>query len=526
MFSQIINEAACNQNWDPSPFGFAFDCSDFNEETQELFLDFLYLHNLNPSLNSIVNENGASLYIILTPENFNSFQKGLEIYGTGKNLLEDGMVYDPLSDEELNLIKRHITFKTDEKVSNQVQEKQKDDFFEYILSQTKYSVLAHRILNEFCFICQNHEKTNTPLKLNIDMSQTAIPMLNENNANGLAGVRDHQPFIMVKNHNDQFNINTFFHELRHIIQTGHHLFRKKETPDVFHIVNALTREAEAKSYDLIIQSPKKEFVSSISRQEIQNIALKVINKPSSIPYNTSLTKEEKIGATLRDIQIEAHENTLELLCQLHLQASRTEIYHLLKKNHIHLSPRSFKELSEHIEYWKSYYYDRFICKEIQTKVSSQIQLDESKKLEQDWLEKTGLQLSLSPTHIFSNELAKSLGIILPQSEEVDQTRIQPVYHLKKDVSQYVHQLYKKNKFNEIIKIYTDVQRENPFLPKEIEAPDIQSQARYYAIAIDKMQRGASFKGILGLFGYYLNDPKPVIRTNHVVEASQKNIQRN
>ena len=525
MFSQIINEAACNQNWDPSPFGFAFDCSDFNEETQDLFLDFLYLHDLNPTINSISNENGSSLHIILTPENFNSFQKGLEIYGTGKNLLEDGMVYDPLSDEELNVIKRHITLKTDEDIADQASEKQKDDFFEYILSQTKYGVLAHRLLNEFCFICQNFEQSNVPLQLNIDISQSAIPTLDKEHASGMAGTIDHQPFIMVKNYNDQINIETFFHELRHVIQTGHNLFRKKETPNVFHIVNALTREAEAKSYDLIIQSPKKEFVADISRQEIQQIALKVINKPSLIPYNTSLTKEEKIGATLRDIQIEAHENTLELLCQLHLQSSRTEIYHLLKKNHIHLLPRPFKELSEHIEYWKSYYYAKFMCKEPQAQVTSQIQKDESQKLEQDWLEKTGLQLSLSPTHIFSNELAKSLGIILPQSEEADQTRIQPVYHLKKDVSLYVHQLYKKSKFDEIIKVYADIQKENPFLPKEIEAPNIQSQARYYAIVIDKMQRGDSFKGILNLFGYYLNDPKPVIQSTQGIELSQKNNQR-
>ena len=87
MFYQIINEAACNQNWEPSPFGFSFDCSDFNEETQDLFFDFLYMHDLNPTIQSISNENGTSLHIILSSENLNSLQKGLEIYGTGKNLL-------------------------------------------------------------------------------------------------------------------------------------------------------------------------------------------------------------------------------------------------------------------------------------------------------------------------------------------------------------------------------------------------------------------------------------------------------
>ena len=526
MFYQIINEAACNQNWEPSPFGFSFDCSDFNEETQDLFFDFLYMHDLNPTIQSISNENGTSLHIILSSENLNSLQKGLEIYGTGKNLLEDGMMYDPLSDEELNLIKRHIILKTGEEASDLTQEQQKNDFFEYILSQTKYSVLAHRILNEFYFICQNYEKANMPLQLKIDISQSAIPTLDKERADGLAGTRDNQPFIMVKNYDDQINIETFFHELRHIIQTGHRLFRKKETHGVFYILNALAREAEAKSYDLIIQTPKKEFVSNISTQEIQQIASNVINNPASIPYTRSLTKEEKIGATLRDIQIEANETTLELLCQLHLQASRTEIYNLLKKNHIQLAPRTFKELSEHIEYWKSYYYDRFAYKDPQPLLTSQIQRDESQKLEDEWLEKTGLQLSLSPTRVFSSEIAKCLGIILPQLEERDPSLIQPVYKLTEDVSKQVHQLYRENQFNEILKIYAHIQEENPFLPKEIQAPNIQSQARYYTIVIDKMQRGDSFKNILSLFGYYLNDPKPVIRAKASAELNQKNNQRN
>ena len=97
---------------------------------------------------------------------------------------------------------------------------------------------------------------------------------------------------------------------------------------------------------------------------------------------------------------------------------------------------------------------------------------------------------------------------------------------KLDVSKQVHQLYRENQFNEILKIYAHIQEENPFLPKEIQAPNIQSQARYYTIVIDKMQRGDSFKNILSLFGYYLNDPKPVIRAKASAELNQKNNQRN
>ena len=526
MFSQIINKAAGKKNWNLSQYGFSFDCSDFNEETQDLFFDFLYLHDLNPTIQSISNENGTSLHIILSPENFNAFQKGLEIYGTGKNLLEDGIAYDPLSDEDISLIKRHIILKTDKESSDQNQEQQKDDFFEYLLNQTKYSVLANRLLNEFCFICQNHEQTNRPLQLKIDISQSAIPTLDKKQASGMAGVKDHQPFIMVKNYDNQINVETFFHELRHVIQTGHHLFRDKETDGVFHMLNALAREAEAKSYDLIIQTPKQEFVSSISRQEIQQIALKVIKDPSLISYNPNLIKEEKIGATLRDIQIEAHESTLELLCQLHLQASRTKIYNLLKKNHIHLLPKSFKELSEHIEYWKSYYYPKLMCKNPQPQLTIQTQKEATQKLEEEWREKTGLRLSLSPTHIFSSEISKTLGIISPQLDESTAALVQPVYKLPEDVSKQVHQLYKKNQFNEIIKIYNHIQEENPFLPKEIQASNIQSQARYYTIVIDKMQRGDSFKNILSLFGYYLNDPKPVIKTIANPKVNQGVNQRN
>ncbi|MBO7245085.1 MAG: hypothetical protein J6V53_07415 [Alphaproteobacteria bacterium] len=516
MFYQIINEIGNIKNWIHSGNEFSVDVSQYYQEDIDLILDFLKINGLNPSLDTFTTKEENYCNIILSQKDFNTFHNGINAYKNQKNLLENGELYDPLSEEELNIIKDHITLKFDEQSDANKDQKRKDEFFEVIQKQAPYSCLANRNLNEFLFLLQEKDQTNFPIHLTIDLSNETLPVLEKEQANGLATRRNNQPFMMMKpltDKNISFSSNTFFHELRHIIQMTYGLIssKRQSNSDVSYILDTLTGEAEAKAYELIICSQKKDFISSIVEQTIQKKALDTVKNPSLVPYSHNLSKEEKIGATLRYIQIEAYENVLDLICQIYLQSSRIKIYNFLNKNNIHLSSFLFKKLAEHVEYWRNYYYPRTIYYAPKSEENSNTDINIIKELEERWLNKTGLHLSLSPSHIFSKDIAESFSIspsIYPERENLPPL-FQAVYNVNHQMVQQITDLYNQGKFDEILHLYQEIQQKNPFLPNKIQARDIQSAVRYCSVAIDNMHRGASFQTVLSKFGYQLNDPKPI-----------------
>lgn len=517
MFHQIINDMASKDNWDRIPNGFAFECNDYKEETIDLILTFFNLFNFDPSLHLFANDqNQSSKKIILSENDFKILHEGFKSYSTDQNLLTDGFLYDPLTPEEWIDLKNLIILKTTPQNNvkdDDINEKRKQAFFTLIKKETTHSVLTRRIFKELLLIQKDHQEKGLPYSLTVDMRESAQQILKENQAVGLASYQDNQPYIWLTiptEENLPEFISSVLHEIRHIIQTGHKLYiSQNKEPENYHALMTLfglAREVEAKAYDLIIQPEKKQFVQAITHREIIIQVKKTFENPNIVPYGQNLSKPKKIGAFLRHIQIESHEKGLQILCNTYLTASRLSFYNFLKKHQISLTPEEFSEFADHIESWRNCYFPRKVLIK-ENKKREFLSKQKIKKTENEWEEKTGLKLSLSPTHIFSQEVAKALNIhsLIFKCENTRSNSIQMTYKGLESQTEDVYQMFKNGRYDEIYQLYAKIQEQNPILPKPHKSNPEYKNALFYALGLEEMKKRASLKNVLTTLGYSMID---------------------
>ena len=506
MFAQIVNEMAKKDNWDPSIYGPCFDCSYFSNEDIGLIFSFFEKHDIIPTYNYYSDRKTFVKNIILSEEDYKTFHQACKLYNKQTHLLEDAEIYEPLSDDELDYIKEHIKLELNEEVSDVETEKQKSKLLNNVLKKVAHKALATRILKEFLYLCKELERPNNPIYLTINMNENGQLQLENEQAYGLASTRNGKPYIIMNNKDDinSFFIGAFFHELRHINQKGLLLSPSPKKNPLSNLINSLAQEAEAKAYQLIIDG-SEIFSQDISHQLMHQMAHSVIEEKETVSYKKDLTQAEKIAATLRYMQIRTNEETIQLLCDSFLSKNRIEVYRQLNKKNIHLDPAIFNDLASAIEKWRNFYFSR----------NTNIYIEEEKKtpsfdqqqLEDEWKIKTGLELSLSPTLVFSKEIAKSVGIHALIYQK--QPNLEPEYSLNyaranKDIPDALF-LFRTRQFDMIEQLYDQIQQENTLLPSLKKLKENKINLYRLAESVSAIQQKKPIKEIFAKLGYSLTD---------------------
>ena len=513
MFQQIINEMAVLKNWSKSEKGWIFNCDHYKEEDLQPVLSFFKLHNLEP----LVFDFETTKQIELSEQDFETLHQAFYLFKTKKNLfIGPYTLTDPLSSEDIEYFKKHIIFKTDKSFSKEDELDEKNQFFDFIFQNTAHSVFSRCLFNEFITEMrkrENHQPPLSPINIVIEFGRNATEKLKEENAKGLYTFKNGHPTILLSDINeiDQKDfISIFVHEFKHVMQHLNPSVRSADKAEngIIKTVDTLVREAEAKAYELTIYSSQHPFCKTLISQEMDNQAkLLIKNNEREVPYAPNLTQAQKIAADLRFIQVETTDKIIQVLAQSFLASSRLNIYKTLKDHDIQLPSREFSDLARFIEKWRDYYFPRTVFYQISDKKAKLDGFPTIKKLEETWEKCTGLQLKLSPTHIFSEPIARSLGIhfLIYGHSQTKTTPREQIYQGVTDTLPDVSMLYEEKRFDEIYQIYNHIQQQNLYLPK-INQTTINKESAYsYMRAIQKMKNNEPLKEVISTLGYFLVD---------------------
>lgn len=521
MVARLINDIAVSSNWHSMHNRLAFDCTAYTSDSVGLLGKFLQIHHIQPSLYACDTNQGERQFLMLSPRDAEMLFQSFKVYAKHSHLLQDDEFYNTPTDADWQYLSSLIHLDSDTTSPHFPRFFTKDLFIHTLREQTKNSVVAHRIINEFIYCAHSYEEQNIPIQLNLEISHRSKQNKEQNSEtdivpDGLASVVNKQPYIWLKDthfSNPKYFAGVFLHELRHIQQRAYQLRyyqRKNHKPtDMYKAISKLAIEAEARNYDSLVY--RNQVSDFIVRYHFAETLKNVLNGSEKIEYENNLKPEEKLAATLKYIQITSNEKALQTSTECYLSKSRYDIYQVLKKNNVSMSPALFNRFVEDIEQWKRSYFAGTFNYAVHDETRTPTLNEEIRPLEELWKTKTGLQMNLSPCVVFSEEIARNLGVYDLIYENRQKKRSEPLetYSFKykglNKQSSAVRELYEHGKYEEIYDIYNQLKGKNPFLPpiyiKNTEA----ETALHITTAIIEMHNQSSPKRVIARLGYHTTD---------------------
>ncbi len=521
MVARLINDIAVSSNWQSMYNYLAFDCTAYTSDAVNLLGKFLQLHHIQPNLYVCDTNQGEHQFLMLSPHDADMLFCAFKIYTKHSHLVVDDEWYNAPSEADWQYLSSLIKLDSDANSTKFPRFFTTDLFIHTLREQTKNSVVAHRIINEFIYCSHFYEEQNNPIQLNLEISQSSKQNKEQNSEtdivpDGLASVVNKQPYIWIKASNfsnPKYFAGVFLHELRHIQQRAYQLRyyqRKNHKPtDMYKAVSKLAIEAEARNYDSLVY--RNHISDFIVRYHFTETLKNVLNGSEKIEYTDNLTPEEKLAATLKYIQITSNEKALQTSTECYLSKSRYDIYQVLKKNNVSMSPAMFNRFVEDIEQWKRSYFACTFNYAIHDETRTPTLNDEIKPLEELWETKTGLQMNLSPCVVFSEEIARNLGVYDLIYENGQKKHTEPLktysftYKGLNKQSSAVRELYEQGKYEDIYDIYNQLKVKNPFLPPIYVKNTEAETALHITTAIIEMHNQSSPKRVMARLGYHTTD---------------------
>ena len=521
MVARLINDIAVSSNWESLYNRMAFDCSEYTSDTINLVREFLQMHHIQPHLYTCDTTQGKHQFLTLSPHETEILFRAFKIYAKHSHLVVDDEWYNAPTEADWQYLSSLIKLDCDDNSTQFPHFFTTDLFIHTLREQTKNSVVAHRIINEFIYCARSYEEQNISVELNLEISQSSKHHKERNSetntiTEGLASIINKQPYIWLKASNfsnPKFFAGVFLHELRHIQQRAYQLqyYRRKnhKPTDMYKAISNLAIEAEARNYDSLVY--KNQVSDFIVRYHFAETLKNVLNGSEKFEYADNLKSEEKLAATLKYIQITSYEKALQTSTECYLSKSRYDIYQVLKKNDISMPPTLFNRFVDNIEQWKRSYFAGTFNHAIHDETRTPTLNDEIKPLEELWETKTGLQMKLSPCVVFSEEIARNLGVYDLIYENGQKKHTEPLetysftYKGLNKQSSAVREIYEQGKYEDIYDIYNQLKVKNPFLPPIYVKNTEAETALHITTAIIEMHNQSSPKRVIARLGYHTTD---------------------
>ncbi len=516
--STLFNLITNTSNWkDIHNSGKIIDLSWASTSSISDIQSFLKSLQLTPLIFTKQKKEKKHLYLYLNNAHFKVLEDGIQHQNSTQNLYKYNQLYQSLTDKEWEKLSKLTTLYIGEnKKSNTI----KRYLFKHIKKHATNSPIAWFLINEFLRHYPS-DKTHPTDTLSIDVSISGAQTLNQAKANGMASFKKNKGYILLMPalFFDPQIVSVFFHELRHIIQRFHlyPTFKSNdlESGGLYNAIHAMVTEAEALAYELLVLKEKNRPVSEIFQFHKKNAIKKIISTPQKeLPFEPNLTAEQKITATLRLIEIETHENTLNTLCKCYLSKSNLDLYLTLKNENIELKSKDFNFLSKLVQNWHNYYLRNILLPMIKENIPQKMPDFNPYILEHLWYLKTGRRLNLNPQALFSYQLTEELSIqhlIYGPNKIPSKPYYKHIYKGINDIPDNIDILLKEKKYFLIKSMYQQLCEKNPLLPKSIQLENKDKQALIYIKAIKKIKQGAPFCSVLETLRYCLDIPFKLIK---------------
>ncbi len=415
--------------------------------------------------------------------------------------------YNDLTENDWNTFERYIRIRAFDEEENPTHDEEvnaRKKFFDFLRQKFAISMAAYRFLHEFNEIFSELKDK----KLTVDCSASAEKICadNQSYAESIAPLN----LILLSADDGQIcpeNIADFFHELRHIIQYHYNLFTNEweDVPAYKDFVEVLAIEAETTAFDLVSTRKDYSFLKKIFATHQKRLEKALFDDLKEVPVNPNTSIAQKIAALIRFINADTEEKSIHTIAQCHLGSSRNVINGILKKEGIRLSPEEFNTFCELIDDWKNCYFAMPV--EIE-KFSEHFNYNQSeiKATEDNWLDKVGLSIKLSPRRIFSPRMAHCFNLYEQIYGSTDFTRTPAIQCVYRDISAKLiieaGKCVVRNDMDKIRQIYEFVQKKNPFLPdyQTIASPSLTPKQLYKAFKT--MYKGLMPKTVLQAIGYH------------------------
>lgn len=490
MIQQIIDLLNNTDLWHETDNGYVFELHNWTSNQQNTLVWLLQQLGIQSSL-KLYNFLQANLY--LSHHDFQNLKSMCQPYvhvsdePLTYSLTGWYSLYNDITDKEWDIFRNNIYIKYNKedtippqtKAEKYRQELYTKKLVDYIRSKLPSTAIIKRIVHEFALLYTSKNNQFNPTKLVIDMSLDAMRKLTDKKISGYATWNGQNCCIHMyplQSNTNKRAIFTFFHELRHSLQYNYQLFSNAYKYDGIHsscqnTIRFLATEAEAKAQTVVIEDSENAFIKHLKNAHEINILKKLQEDPCMLPIQKDCPLEQKLVAIKRYIQAKTEEQTIQTLCSVLLANSRVEAYHAFNKNDIHLTPSYFNIFMKIVENWKKFYFNEFSVLLVDDlSFAKENNPLESLTIQERWLRHAQLKLDLEPTHIFSKEVARNLGIyesIYGYEKHIQKSQLdlQYVYHeISPENLTYVHECLKENRFSDIFNIYDQIQQCNSYFP--------------------------------------------------------------